>query len=115
MVKQSNTHKQDQVDPRAYLVAEFIRKHVPRPMTLPRYGNGKFTIGCLVFYGEGVWPEGCEVCPLGLIGSAIIARPFDRSHFRGRLPFDQSDMLVFVRWWDKIRNPREAMRMVWGE
>ncbi len=97
------------------LVANYIRKLVPRPAKLPEF---------ISISGHKVTPLGWDqdknknikgTDPLGLLPKAIGPWPTWVKDFRGGVPFSQHEMVEFFRWWDDQEDAQAAVDVVWGQ
>ena len=87
-------------------IREAIRAEVPR---WKLEGISPFFPG-----GRRVIRDRNHRCPMGCLNDAIATGPTILGHFTGRLSWTDEMIEAFGEWFDSFRDPRKAIRAVWG-
>lgn len=53
-------------------------------------------------------------CPMGCLNGATAIGPMFSGHFTGRLSWTDEMIEAFGDWFDNFKDPRKAIRAVWG-
>jgi hypothetical protein len=109
----------------AQVIAEELRLHVPKPVTLPIWESTSWGR----FLGVYRWPVDIDrasmglICPMGLHPEAVVGSPSEGKEFPVYVPYPNDpgsdwDLAVdlFGRWWDSIKEgeAQEAIDAIWG-
>lgn len=89
------------------IIADYIRRSVPRPVTLPLSSSWLRNDG-LRFYNR-------KRCPMGLLKEAASGEPSACDQFNP-VPSGFTDQRIsaFADWWDALDNPELAVKQLWG-